>query len=154
VTGRNRFDVGTLELETEPVRAVRDLLPRGRLGDLAVLAPGDRYLSLERHLAGADIVHSLELGIPWSGQAAALKERLGFRLVLTAWETIPLLGTYRMSRGRTYRERTLAAVDRYLATTERARACLVVEGAPAGRIAICPPGIDVERFRSVIRRPD
>ena len=154
VTGSNRFAAETLDLETGRVRAVRDLLPRGRLGDLAVLAPGDRYLNLEPHLEGADIVHSLELGIPWSGQAAMLKERLGYRLVLTAWETIPLLGTYRRSRGRGYRERTIPAVDRYLATTERARACLLLEGAPAGKIAVCPPGIDVERFRAVDRRPE
>jgi glycosyltransferase involved in cell wall biosynthesis len=154
VTGSNRFDADTLELQTERVRAVRDLLPRGRIGDLAVLAPGDRYLKLEEHLEGADIVHSLELGIPWSGQAATLKERLGYRLVLTAWETIPLLGTYRRSRGRAYRAQTIPAADRFLATTERARACLVVEGAPPERISVCPPGIDVERFRAVVRRPD
>jgi glycosyltransferase involved in cell wall biosynthesis len=154
VTGSNRFESGAIGLETRPIRALRDWLPSGRVGDLAVLGPGDRYLGLERHLQGADIVHSLELGIPWSGQAAALKPTLGFRLVLTVWETIPLLGTYRYSRGRSYRAKTIPEVDLFLATTERARACLVLEGAPDERIVICPPGIDVERFANVERRPE
>jgi glycosyltransferase involved in cell wall biosynthesis len=154
VTGSNRFDSGAVGLETKPVRALRDLFPSGRLGDLAVLGPGDRYLGLERHLEGADIVHSLELGIPWSGQAAALKQKLGFRLVLTVWETIPLLATYRHSRGRAYRARTIPQVDLFLATTERARACLLLEGAPEEKVVVCPPGIDVERFANVERRPE
>ena len=154
VTGSNRFESGAIGLETSPVRALRDLLPSGRLGDLAVLGPGDRYLGLERHLREADIVHSLELGIPWSGQAAALKPTLGFRLVLTVWETIPLLGTYRFSRGRAYRARTIPEVDLFLATTERARACLMLEGAADDRIVVCPPGIDVDRFSTIERRPE
>lgn len=154
VTGSNRFDTSAVGLETRPVRALRDLLPSGRAGDLAVLGPGDRYLGLERQLAGADIVHSLELGIPWSGQAAALKPKLGFRLVLTVWETIPLLGTYRYSRGRAYRERTISEVDLFLAATDRARSCLLLEGAPGERIVVSPPGIDVDRFAGVERHPE
>ena len=154
VTGSNRFDADTVELETRRVRALRDLLPRGRFGDLAVLGPGDRYLGLERQLKDADIVHSLELGIPWSGQAAALKPKLGFRLVLTAWETIPLLGTYRRARGRAYRAQTIPQVDLFLAATERARACLLLEGAPEEKIVVCPPGIDVERFANIDRHPE
>jgi glycosyltransferase involved in cell wall biosynthesis len=154
VTRSNRFEAGGLSVETRPVRALRDLLPPGRVGDLAVLAPGDRYLGLESQLQGADIVHSLELGIPWSGQAAALKPKLGFRLVLTVWETIPLLGTYRYSRGRAYRARTIPQVDLFLATSERARACLLLEGAPEQNVVVSSPGIDVERFGSIERRPE
>jgi glycosyltransferase involved in cell wall biosynthesis len=146
VTGRNRFEVGSLPLAVQRVWTVRDLLPPGRLGDLAVLGPGDRYLRLSQHLRGADVVHSLELGNPWSGQPAALKRELGFKLVLTAWETIPLLGTWRFRRGRTYRARAIAETDVFLATSERARDCLVLEGVHAARIEICPPGIDVDRF--------
>jgi glycosyltransferase involved in cell wall biosynthesis len=154
VSGSNRFDFGALRLRTERVRTLRDALPRGRLGDLAVLGPGDRYLGLARHLTGADVVHSLELGIPWSGQPAALKRQLGFRLVLTAWETIPLLDTYRYPRGRAYRRRTIPEVDLFLAATERARDCLLLEGVAPDRIEVSPPGIDVERFAAVDRRPD
>jgi glycosyltransferase involved in cell wall biosynthesis len=154
VTRRNRFDRETLALPVESVRTVRDLLPRGRVGDLAVLGPGDRYLGLEEHLRGAAVVHSLELGNPWSGGPAASKERLGFRLVLTVWETIPLRDAYRYPRGRAYRRAALAATDLFLATTERAHDALVLEGAPPERIEICPPGIDVDRFAAIERRPE
>ena len=154
VTRRNRFDPGALELSVEQVRTVRDLLPRGRAGDLAVLAPGDRYIGLKSRLEGAAIVHSLELGNPWSGQPATLRRELGFRLVLTAWETIPLHDTYRRARGRTYRRGALEAADLFLATTPRARDALVLEGVDPARIEVAPPGVDVERFSALERRPD
>jgi glycosyltransferase involved in cell wall biosynthesis len=40
----------------------------------------------------------------------------------------------------------LAAADRFLPTTARARDALLLEGAAAERIVVCPPGIDVDRF--------
>ena len=153
VTDSNRYDVSTLRLERRPVRALRDRLPRGYAGDLAAITLGDRYLDLERHLAGADLVHSAELGVWFSRQPALLKRRLGFRLVLTIWETIPFRATYRRFRGRAYRAETMPEVDLYLAATERARAGLLLEDAPAERIVVVQPGVDVERFRTARREP-
>ncbi len=146
VTGSNRFDLEDLELDVVRVRALRDRLPRGRLGDLAAQGPGDRYLDLERHLAGADVVHSAELGVWFSGAPAALKERLGFRLVLAVWETIPFRETFRAFRGRAYRRQALEHADLFLAATERARSCLLLEGARAERVEVASPGVDVARF--------
>jgi glycosyltransferase involved in cell wall biosynthesis len=151
VTGSNRYDLEDLALPVLRVRALRDRLPRGRWGDLASQGPGDRYLDLERHLSGADIVHSAELGVWFSGQPAALKERLGFRLVLTAWETIPFRDTFRAFRGRAHRREALAHTDVFLAATERARRCLLLEGADAARIDVSYPGVDVQRFRTAQR---
>jgi glycosyltransferase involved in cell wall biosynthesis len=148
VTGSNRFDLEDLVLPVVRGRAVRDRLPAGRVGELATLVPGDRYLDLERHLAGADVVHSAELGVWFSGQPAAAKERLGFRLVLTVWETIPFRDTFRASRGRGYRREALRHADLFLAATERARRCLLLEGVPEERIEVSYPGVDVERFRA------
>lgn len=148
VTGSNRFDLEDLDLPVLSGRALRDRLPRGRWGELASRLPGDRYRDLERHLAGADIVHSAELGVWFSGQPATLKERLGFKLVLTVWETIPFRDTFRAFRGRAYRREALAHADLFLAATERARRCLLLEGAAAERIEVLQPGVDVERFRS------
>ena len=147
-TGSNVHDLSGLALPTVPAPALRDRLPRGRAGQLAALALGDRYLRLEQTLAGADVVHSAELGVWFAGQPAALKERLGFRLVLTIWETIPFLDSFRGFRGRPQRRLALEQADLFLAATERARRCLVLEGAPASRIEVSPPGIDVARFRS------
>lgn len=148
VTDSNRYDLEDLDLPVVRGRALRDRLPRGRFGDLASQAPGDRYLGLDRHLAGADLVHSAELGVWFSGQPAALKERLGFRLVLTVWETIPFRDTFRAFRGRAYRRAALAHTDLFLAATERARRCLLLEGADGARIDVSYPGVDAERFRS------
>jgi glycosyltransferase involved in cell wall biosynthesis len=131
-----------------PTPTLRGLLPRGALGDLATRLPGDRYLGLRRRLAGADIVHAQELGYWYSAQVARLKRDLGYRLVMTVWETIPFLGAYRNVRTRPYRREVLAATDLFLAATERARMGLLVEGVAPERIRVCPPGVDVERFRT------
>jgi glycosyltransferase involved in cell wall biosynthesis len=145
---RGWFDTAELQLEPRPALTLRDLLPPGALGDLAVRLPGERYLGLAGHLRGADIVHSQELGYWYTMQAARLKRRLGFKLVLTVWETIPLLDSYRNVRTRPYRALALAGTDLFLAATERARAALLLEGADEQRIRVCPPGVDVERFQT------
>ncbi len=156
VTASNRYDLEDLDVPVLRGSALRDRLPHGRLGrfgDLASQVPGDRYLDLEGHLAGADIVHSAELGVWFSGQPAALKERLGFRLVLTVWETIPFRDTFRAARGRAYRRDALARADLFLAATERARRCLLLEGADPERIEVSYPGVDTERFAAARAEP-
>lgn len=150
VTGSNAFGTSGLRLRQQRVRALRDLVR----SDLAVKALGDRYLGLERHLEGADLVHSAELGVWFSRQPAVLKRRLGFKLVLTVWETIPFRATYRAFRGRAHREETIPEVDLFLAATERARDCLLLEDVPAERIAILPPGVDAGRFADARGTPE
>jgi glycosyltransferase involved in cell wall biosynthesis len=146
VTGSNTFDTSAIPLRVERVRAVRDLLPRGRAGDLATLAAGDRYLGLDEHLRDAAIVHAAEIGVPYSHGPALLKDRLGFALVLTVWETIPFGDAYRRFRGRRQRAETIPRVDLFLAATDRARRTLLLEGARAERVEVAPPGIDTSRF--------
>lgn len=143
---RGWFDTSTLALEGRDVWTARDLLPRGALGDLAVRLPGERYLGLRGALRGADIVHAQELGYWYSMQAAKLRASMGFKLVLTVWETIPMLDSYRNIRTRAYRAQTLREADMFLAMTERAKQALLLEGAREERIRVCPPGIDTGRF--------
>jgi len=147
-TGSNQFALDSLRLPVERVGALRDRLPRGRFGDVGALVLGDRYLGLEEALAGSDIVHAAEIGVPYSHGPALLKERLGFRLVLTVWETIPFGAAYRRFRGRRQREETIPRVDLFLAATDRARAALLLEGVEPERIEVAPPGVDPERFAS------
>lgn len=142
----NRFHLAAQGGQEREVRTMRDLLPSGAVGDLAVRLPGDRYLGLRRALRDADIVHAQELGYWYSMQAARLKQRLGFGLVLTVWETLPFCDAYRNLRTRPYRRLTLAQTDLFLAATERARHSLLLEGAPEERIRVCPPGVDPARF--------
>lgn len=147
VTGANVYQTSGLSIPAVTVRTPRDRVPGPTrvAGGLAYLA-GERYLDLERHLAGAQIVHGAEIGTWHSAQAAKLKPRLGFSLALTVWETIAWRDTYRWPRERGYRRAALAAADRYLATTERARAGLLLEGVEAAQIEVAPPGVDVARF--------
>ncbi len=144
-TGSNAFDLGSMSLPVEHVGSLRDRFPKGRVGDLAALVAGDRYFGLEEILR-ADIVHAAEIGVPFSHGPALLRDRLGFKLVITVWETIPFGETYRQFRGRRQRRETIPRVDLFLPATERARRMLILEGAPPERIEVAPPGIDTERF--------
>lgn len=147
VPDNNQYDVGALrKVRAVPVRTVGGRLPGGPPGRLATRAVGERYLGLRELLADADLVHAAELGYWFSWQAARLKAELGFRLALTVWETLPFVDAYRNVRTRRYRRAVLAATDRFMATTERARDALLLEGAPVDRVSIASPGIDVERF--------
>jgi glycosyltransferase involved in cell wall biosynthesis len=146
VTGSNAFDLSSLDLPVEHVGALRDRLPRGRAGDLVALAVGDRYVGLEDKLRGADVVHAAEIGVPYSHAPALLRNRLGFRLVLTVWETIPFGDAYRRFRSRRQRRETIPKVDLFLPATERARRMLLLEGAQADRCEVAPPGVDTTRF--------
>ncbi len=153
VTGSNLHRLEGLELPTVRAASPRDRLPAGRAAGAAAYALGERYLGLEEHLRGAAIVHAAEIGTWFSAQAARLKAKLGFRLVLTVWETIPWRGTYRWPRERRYRDAILPAADLLLAATGRARDALLLEGVPAERIAVSPPGVDLDRFASASGEP-
>jgi glycosyltransferase involved in cell wall biosynthesis len=142
----NLYNVSSLGLPTVRVRTVGALMPPGPPGRLLLKAVGQRHLQLATALEGADLVHAAELGYWFSRQAAGLKPRLGFRLVLTVWETIPFVEAYRNVRTRRYRREVLEATDLFLATTERAAEALALEGAPPDRIRVSPPGIDVDHF--------
>ena len=153
VPGANEFDADAIGLPVVAVRATRDRLPSGRATRALSYAVGDRYFGLDGLLEGADIVHSADLATWFSAQAAGLKQRLGFRLVLTVWETIPSLATYRWPRDRTWRARSLAATDLFVAASERARSCLLLEGVAPERITVSYPGIDTAHFAPSATRP-
>jgi glycosyltransferase involved in cell wall biosynthesis len=145
-TASNQFEADAIPLERIPAPALRDRLPGGPLFDLAVRAAGDRYLKLDKTLAGADVVHAEELSYWFAADAAKHRNRLGYKLVQTVWETLPMLDAYRNPPARRDRRQVLDATDLFLAATERARDGLLLEGVDADRIAVAPPGIDVERF--------
>jgi glycosyltransferase involved in cell wall biosynthesis len=146
LTRRNAYDVSRAGVRTLDVRTLRDRLPRGFAGDLAAMALRDRYRGIEAHLRSADIVHSEELSLWFSADLARSKREFGYRLVVTVWETIPMLDAFRNPHARRYREATLAAADLYLAATERAARALRLEGIPEDRIEVAYPGVDVRRF--------
>lgn len=130
------------------VHALRDLLPRGRIGDAGALLLGDRYLDAGSAFARADVVHGEELSYWFAAEAAKHRARGRFRLVQTVWETLPMLDAYRNLRARRHRAQVLAHTDLFLPATERAANALRLEGVAEERIRLCPPGIDTERFAS------
>ncbi|MGO9248289.1 MAG: glycosyltransferase family 4 protein [Solirubrobacteraceae bacterium] len=145
LTRSNRF-AAPEGLRRERVRALRDILPSGVIGDAGVVMLGDRYLGAADSFASADIVHAEELSYWFSAEAARRKRDNGFRLVQTVWETLPLMDAYRNRHARRYRQLVLAATDLFLPATERAADALRLEGVEESRIRVCPPGIDVDRF--------
>jgi glycosyltransferase involved in cell wall biosynthesis len=149
LTRSNEFDSGELPMEARRVTALRDRLPPGPLGAVIAGVAGERYLAdADAAYADADIVHAEELSFWFSADAARRKARHGYRLVQTVWETLPFLRAFRNRHARAYRDEVLAATDLFLPATERARTALLLEGVPEERISVCPPGIDVERFRA------
>jgi glycosyltransferase involved in cell wall biosynthesis len=146
VTGSNLHRLDGLGLREVPTRSVRDWLPGRRVAGAVAYALGERYLGLRERLAGADVVHSAEIGTWFSAQAAQLRDELKFKLALTVWETLPWGTVYRWPRERRYRRAVLPAADMLLPATERARRCLELEGADPARIMIAPPGIELDRF--------
>jgi glycosyltransferase involved in cell wall biosynthesis len=151
LTKRNIFDVGDLPFERVEARSLQGFLPPGRVGELATGLTGERYLGIDDELGRTDIVHTEELAYWYAGDVAVQKARHRYRLVVTVWETLPLLEAFRNRLARVYRRRTLAAADLFLAVTERARASLLLEGVPAEKIEVWHPGIDLARFRDAPR---
>ena len=145
VTGSNRFALPD-GLRQVRVRALRDMLPGGLLGEVGTHALGDRYIGAEEAFRSAEIVHAEELSYWFAAEAAKRKRRHGFRLAQTVWETLPLLDAYRNGGARRHRALVLSETDLFLPTTERAAATLRLEGVSAQRMMLCPPGIDAERF--------
>jgi glycosyltransferase involved in cell wall biosynthesis len=113
---------------------------------------------LERALYGFDIVHTPETMYYCSYQAALAKRTLGFKLVVTVWENLPL--NYNLAATRRLKETVLSEADLFLAVTQRAKEVLILEGAPAEKIAVQMPGIDIDHFcpgpkdRSTLQRFD
>ena len=153
VTGSNVFDVESLSLDRVRVRALSDFVPTRRMRTFLGGAPVNHYLGLKEAVDGADIVHAAELGTWFTADAARHKAAGHYRLVSTVWETIPFRDTYRRRSTRANRTLALAETDLFLATTERARNSLLLEGVPADKVQVTAPGVDIERFSSAAAEP-
>jgi glycosyltransferase involved in cell wall biosynthesis len=145
----NTFDPGQLKLRPVEIGTRRDRAPKGKVGELVTGVIGDDYIGLEEKLAGFDIVQGAELSFWFAASIARARAAGGrFKLLQTVWETIPFRDAYRNRHARTFRADVLAATDLYLAATERARAALRLEGVADEQIEVCPPGVDIARFRN------
>ncbi len=144
----NRFDTTSLSLTAVPAASATERIPIAPLREAVVALAGDRYTAgSDEAFAAADIVHTEELSFWFSADAARRRlEGAAFKLVVTAWETIPFGRTYRNRAARRARDLVLQGADLFLAATERARQALLLEGVDEARVIVCPPGIDLNRF--------
>lgn len=124
-------------------------LAQGAIGKL--LGFDGVFFGLERILAGFDVVHTAESLFYFSYQAARLKPRLGYKLVVLQDEVYPFQRDY-SARVRHIRQTVHAAADLFTARTERARDALLLEGVAPERIVVVPHGVDTTMFQS--RPPD
>jgi len=146
-----KYDTAQVGFPIAKLKTLADM--RSKLGPLKKLPLmgrlSDRFLHLDTLLSDVDIVHSAETFNVYSEQAADLKSRCRFKLVLTVWENIPFLWNgVGSDSGRVHRrkQKVIQATDHFIAITERAKAALLLEGVDEKKISVVPMGIDIERF--------
>ena len=121
LTRSNAYATGDVALEPVRARTVRDLLPRGRVGELAAHALGDRYLRLDEQLQDADIVHSEELGYWFSAEVARQKREAALQARAHGLGDAPVASELSQPRGAAPAPAVLDH-DRPLPADDRARA--------------------------------
>lgn len=107
----------------------------------------DKLLGLESHLAGADIVHSVEThrDYMFSYQAASLKRKHKYKLVITQWENIPF--AYEDVPGNSRIKAIVRSeADHFIAISQRSKGALMTEGVPENKISVINYGIDLASF--------
>lgn len=103
------------------------------------------YFSLKKYLNGIDVVYSCDVTRS-AYTLASLKDRLGFKLILSWWENIPYRAV--LDDKTNFQKRlVMESVDMFLPFTETAKKVLQIEGVPEGKIKVIYPGVDTEKFK-------
>jgi starch synthase len=103
------------------------------------------HLGLVKKLAEFDIVHTMETFNAFSWQGLKAQREHGCKLVTTVWENRPFAAE-RFKAKRDMKYAVLKNADLHIAITERARQCMLAEGAHPDKVKVIPAGIDVQRF--------
>ena len=102
------------------------------------------YFSLQKYLEGMDAVYSCDITRS-AYTLAHLKDRLGFKFILSWWENIPYRTVF--DEKTSYHKRhIMQKVDMFLPFTQTAKRVLQMEGVPEEKIRVIYPGVDLERF--------
>jgi starch synthase len=110
-----------------------------------VLEMSQPMLGLNTRLKNFDIVHVSDVCYYYAYQAAKLKKKHGYKLVLTAAENIPFLfGKNPFSRKRI--EEIIRSIDIFLPLTQRAAEFFIIMGVSTDRIRVIPFGVDTTHF--------
>lgn len=95
--------------------------------------------------AGFNLIHTWELFTPWTRLALDAGRRHRIPVVVTVWDNLPFNHSHD-ARHEGTRGRALAEAMSFLAVSRRSAEALRLEGVDAGRIALLPPSVDLERF--------
>lgn len=157
----SRFNLSGSPIPVERLPAAEDIYrflpsrliryPQALIGKM--LGLDGIFFGLDKRLAEFDIVHTAESLFYFSYQAARLKRKLGYRLIVLQDEVYP----FQRDNSRLVRHmrRTVhAAADLFLARTERARDALLLEGVDETRIRVVPHGVDTQMFRPMPPDPE
>ncbi len=117
----------------------------GIAGNLAGIDP-EIVFGLKSKLRGFDVVHTVDYDYLLTYHLSRLKRKLGFKLVTIHWENIPFARD-RQPIARYFKYKTYEGIDGFFATSERAKASLVLEGIDESRIFMTGYGIDTGRFK-------
>jgi starch synthase len=112
-----------------------------------------RIFGLESFLKNFDIIHSGDVEYFYTYQSAKVRLKYNKRLVITQWQNIPFaygFRGYNFVKSKRFKE-IVEAVDVAIATSERAKLTLVLEGFPEEKIQVIMPGVDVEKFKPMAK---
>ncbi len=101
---------------------------------------------LTKYLKKFDIINTIETFNPATIQALNSKKRNPKqKVIVTIWENIPFSNEI-FSKQRKNKARAIKEVDHFIATTERAKNTLILEGVDPNKISVIFMGIDTEKF--------
>lgn len=102
------------------------------------------YFSLRKYLEGMDVIYSCDITRS-AYTLANLKDKLGFKFLLSWWENIPYRAIFD-ERTSYHKRHVMEKVDMFLPFTETAKKTLQLEGVSDDRIEVIYPGVDLKRF--------
>ena len=103
------------------------------------------YFSLQKYLGEMDVVYSGDITRS-AYTLASLKEKFGYKFILSYWENIPYRSVFDKKMD-FYKKYVMEKVDLFLPYTNTAKETLRIEGVDEKNMRVIYPGVDIERFK-------
>lgn len=107
------------------------------------------YHTLRRYLRGFDIVHVNDFTRA-AYTAAALKQSLGYKLILSCWENVPYCNIF-SDKTTFLKEHIINEIDYFLPYADEVEKALLLEGTSKDVMTRIYPGVDIDRFKPGLR---
>ncbi len=160
VPENNRFDVSNINIKqirlkhsSEVIRGIVNIRNAyGRFRENKFRQSDFFYHTLREYLAGFDIVHVNDF-MRAAYTAAALKEVLEYKLVMSYWENIPYCNIF-SDKTTFLKDRAMNKIDCFVAYSCAGEKALLLEGIDKEKVTSIYPGINIGRFRPAPRDKD